>query len=47
MGRPPQALTPAQQAEVRQRRAEGATLEELAASYNIGEATIRRATRPA
>jgi DNA invertase Pin-like site-specific DNA recombinase len=46
VGRPPK-LTPAQQAEARQRRAEGATLEELAASYNVGEATIRRATRPA
>jgi DNA invertase Pin-like site-specific DNA recombinase len=41
MGRPP-ALTPQQQAEARQRRAEGATLKELARSYNVGIATIAR-----
>ena len=41
MGRPP-ALTPQQQDEARQRRAEGATLKELAASYNVGVATISR-----
>jgi DNA invertase Pin-like site-specific DNA recombinase len=41
MGRPP-ALTPQQQAEARQRRAEGATLEELAQSYNVGRSTIAR-----
>jgi DNA invertase Pin-like site-specific DNA recombinase len=41
MGRPP-ALTPQQQAEARQRRAEGATLKELARSYNVGIATISR-----
>src|SRR5271168_3242020 len=41
MGRPP-ALTPQQQAEARQRRAEGATLKELARSYNVGRATISR-----
>ncbi len=41
MGRPP-ALTPQQQAEARQRRAEGATLKELARSYNVGVATISR-----
>ena len=41
MGRPP-ALTPQQQAEARQRRAEGATLQELADSYNVGRATISR-----
>jgi DNA invertase Pin-like site-specific DNA recombinase len=41
MGRPP-ALTPAQQAKARQRRAEGATLKELAQSYNVGRATISR-----
>ncbi len=35
MGRPP-ALTPQQQAEARQRRADGATLKELAQSYNVG-----------
>jgi DNA invertase Pin-like site-specific DNA recombinase len=43
MGRPP-ALTPQQQAEARQRRAEGATLKVLARSYNVGIATIARAT---
>ena len=41
MGRPP-ALTPQQQAEARKRRAEGATLKELAQSYNVGIATISR-----
>jgi len=41
MGRPP-ALTPQQQAEARQRRADGATLQELADSYNVGRATISR-----
>ena len=41
MGRPP-ALTPQQQAEARQRRADGATLKELAASYNVGVTTIAR-----
>ena len=41
MGRPP-ALTPGQAAEARQRRADGATLTELAASYNVGRATISR-----
>src|SRR3982751_2091762 len=41
MGRPP-ALTPQQQAEARRRRAEGATLSELAKSYNVGVATISR-----
>ena len=41
MGRPPK-LTPQQQAEARQRRAEGATLKELAQSYNVGVATIAR-----
>jgi DNA invertase Pin-like site-specific DNA recombinase len=41
MGRPP-ALTPQQQAEARQRRAEGATLKELARSYNVSPATISR-----
>ncbi|GBR73074.1 recombinase family protein [Acidiphilium acidophilum] len=41
MGRPP-ALTPQQQDEARQRRAEGATLKELAQSYNVGIATIAR-----
>jgi DNA invertase Pin-like site-specific DNA recombinase len=41
MGRP-YALTPEQQAEARKRRAEGATLKELAQSYNVGRATISR-----
>ena len=41
MGRPPK-LTSAQQREARQRRAEGATLEELAKSYNVARATISR-----
>jgi DNA invertase Pin-like site-specific DNA recombinase len=41
MGRPPK-LTPQQQAEARRRRAEGATLAELAKSYNVGMATISR-----
>jgi DNA invertase Pin-like site-specific DNA recombinase len=41
MGRPPK-LTAQQQREARQRRAEGATLAELAKSYNVGRATISR-----
>ena len=41
MGRPP-ALTPQQQTEARQRRADGATLAELASSYNVGRTTISR-----
>ena len=41
MGRPP-ALTPQQAAEARQRRKDGATLKELAESYNVGRATISR-----
>jgi DNA-binding MurR/RpiR family transcriptional regulator len=41
MGRPP-ALTPQQQTEARQRRAEGATLKELARSYDVSAATISR-----
>ena len=44
MGRPP-ALTPQQAAEARQRRADGATLKELAESYNVGLATISRLAR--
>jgi DNA invertase Pin-like site-specific DNA recombinase len=43
MGRPPK-LTPAQQAEARRRRAEGATLAELARSYHVGKSTISRLT---
>ena len=46
MGRPP-ALSPAQQKEATRRRAEAATLDELARSYNVGISTIRRATRAA
>ena len=41
MGRPP-ALTPQQQEEARQRRADGATLKELARSYDVSAATISR-----
>src|SRR4051812_13751757 len=41
MGRPPK-LTAQQQAEARRRRAEGATLKELAKSYNVARATISR-----
>jgi hypothetical protein len=35
-------LTPAQQAEARLRWAEGATLAELARSYDVGKSTISR-----
>jgi hypothetical protein len=38
MGRKPK-LTEAQQAEARRRRAEGATLAELARSYGVGKST--------
>src|SRR6476646_10157886 len=41
MGRPSK-LTAAQQAEARRRRAEGATLAELARSYRVGKSTISR-----
>src|SRR5947207_11382050 len=41
MGRPP-SLTPAQQKEAIRRRARGATLQELARSYNVSRATISR-----
>lgn len=41
MGRPPK-LTEVQKVEARQRRAEGATLKELALSYNVARATISR-----
>ena len=44
MGRPP-ALTPQPAAEARRRRANGATLKELAESYNVGLATISRLNR--
>jgi DNA invertase Pin-like site-specific DNA recombinase len=43
MGRPP-SLTPAQQKEAVKRRAQGATLDELARSYNVSRATISRLT---
>jgi DNA invertase Pin-like site-specific DNA recombinase len=41
MGRPP-SLTPTQQKEAIRRRAQGATLDELARSYNVSRATISR-----
>jgi DNA invertase Pin-like site-specific DNA recombinase len=44
MGQPP-SLTLAQQKEATRRRAQGATLQELADSYNVGISTIRRAMR--
>jgi len=44
MGRPSK-LTEAQKAEVRRRRAEGATLTELAPRYDVGLATISRLSR--
>src|ERR1700730_12679291 len=43
-GGPPK-LTVAQQAEARRRRAEGATLAELACSYGVGKSTISRRRR--
>ena len=44
MGRPSK-LTDTQKAEARRRRAEGATIKELARSYNVGLATISRLSR--
>jgi DNA invertase Pin-like site-specific DNA recombinase len=41
MGRPPRSTT-AQKAEARRRRAQGATLSELARSYDVSESTISR-----
>jgi len=41
MGRRPK-LTAAQKAEARRRRAQGATLAELARSYDVGKSTISR-----
>ena len=38
----PRSSPPAQQREARRRRAEGATLKELAKSYNVARATISR-----
>jgi DNA invertase Pin-like site-specific DNA recombinase len=46
MGRPP-SLSPEQQEEAIRRRAQGATLQELADSYGRSIATMRRATRDA
>src|SRR5690349_24032290 len=46
MGRPPK-LSPAQQKEAIQRRAEGATLSELATSYNVSLSVISRLTTQA
>jgi DNA invertase Pin-like site-specific DNA recombinase len=46
MGRPP-SLTPAQQKEATRRRAQRATLQELADCYDRSIATMRRATREA
>jgi DNA invertase Pin-like site-specific DNA recombinase len=46
MGRPP-SLTPAQKEEATRRRAQGATLQELADSYDRSISTMRRATRAA
>jgi DNA invertase Pin-like site-specific DNA recombinase len=42
MGRPPSLRTPEQQKEAIRRRAQGATLDELARSYNVSRATISR-----
>jgi DNA invertase Pin-like site-specific DNA recombinase len=46
MGRPP-SLTPAQQRVATRRRAQGATLQELADSYGRSISTMRRVTRAA
>jgi DNA invertase Pin-like site-specific DNA recombinase len=46
MGRPP-SLTPEQRKEATKRRAQSATLQELAHSYNVGISTIRRVKRAA
>ena len=43
----PRHSTPAKQKEASQRRARGATLDEVARSYNVGISTIRRVTRAA
>ena len=45
MGRPPK-LTPTQQAEARKWRAEGATLAELARSYDVGKVRFRGSNQP-
>jgi hypothetical protein len=44
IGRPP-SLTPKQQKEATRRRAQGATLQELADSHDRSISTMRRATR--
>ena len=44
MGRPSSKLTDAQKAEARRRRAQGATLKELARSYDVSRSTISRLT---
>ena len=44
MGRPSK-LTPMQQAEAHKRRAQGATLAELARSYGVGKSTISRLSK--
>ena len=46
MERPP-SLTPAQQKEATRRRTQGATLQELADSYDRSISTMRRVTRAA
>lgn len=46
MGRPP-SLTPSQRKEAARRRAQGATLQELADNDNVGINTVRRHTRTA
>jgi DNA invertase Pin-like site-specific DNA recombinase len=43
----PPTLNPAQRKEAIRRRGQGATLQELAHSYNVGISTIARATRAA
>jgi DNA invertase Pin-like site-specific DNA recombinase len=47
MGRPPSLITPAQMKEATRRRAQGATLKELAESYDRSITTMRRVTREA
>jgi DNA invertase Pin-like site-specific DNA recombinase len=46
MGRP-RSLTPSQQKEATRHRAQGATLQELGDSYDVGISTIQRVTRVA
>jgi DNA invertase Pin-like site-specific DNA recombinase len=47
MGRPPSLLDTGQQKEATRRRAQGATLQELADSHDRSITTMRRATRAA